>query len=315
MAGAVLGTRAAPRPHPARAREGRRAPRGPRPPSAARPRDPPAHAAAPAGQPRDAARRPARRDPRERAAARGLRRRLGAVGLREREGRGGRLRRGDGALARPPARRPPGVRARLPRDLAGGARGAGPGVVDIIMSGTRASTRLAAQVAYSQPYAEETLAFLVGRLPAGRVRDHRRAPRAAAADRRAAGPGVARGAAARAARGRGRAGAVSIRDFVREDDAPRRDAHLVGAGLRVGLLYPELAPVALEPRPGSDGPRLRSPARRAGAASASSTPGSTSCAATSASPRPAGTGSSARPRGRRRSAGRSARDVLGWWKD
>ena len=54
----------------------------------------------------------------------------------------------------------------LPRDRERILEALDSGVVDVIMSGTRASTRNAAHVAYSQPYAEEAVAFL--------VEDHRR---------------------------------------------------------------------------------------------------------------------------------------------
>ena len=48
----------------------------------------------------------------------------------------------------------------------------------MIMSGTRASTRFAAQVAFSRPYAEESVAFLVEDYRRDEFADQRAAPRA-----------------------------------------------------------------------------------------------------------------------------------------
>jgi len=124
------------------------------------------------------------------------------------------------------------------------------GVVDIVMSGTRASTRLAAQVAYSQPYSQEAIAFL--------VEDYRR-------DEFATIDGL---------RGRRlRVGALPIPEWIEAVQRALPDAEIVPvlsirdyAEKKVpldamltswerasawGLLYPELGPVAPEPRQGA----------------------------------------------------------------
>ena len=138
---------------------------------------------------------------------------------------------------------------RLPRDLDLILEGLDSGVVDIIMSGTRASTRNAARVAYSQPYAEEALAFL--------VEDHRRDEFATIAGLR--GRRLRIGAAPvpewlealqRALPDAEVVPVISIRDFV-EKTTPL-DAMVTSweRACAWSLLHPELAPVALEPRPG-----------------------------------------------------------------
>ena len=236
------------RPHPARARQGRRAPRGPRPPSPARPRDPPAHPAtgSPAAGP---ARSAPRRHPRERKAAGGLRRRLGAVGLREREGRGRRLRRRDGPLAGPPARRPARVRAAAagPRPHPRGARFRG---------GRHHHVRHARL--HPQRRARGLLAALRrgvaglprGGPPAGRVRHDLRAARAPAANRRSR-------------RSRSGARRCSVRCPTRRScrssrsgTSPRRRRPSTrcsprGSGPARGVSSTPSSPVALEPRPGA----------------------------------------------------------------
>jgi len=138
---------------------------------------------------------------------------------------------------------------RLPRNLDRILEALDSGVVDVIMSGTRASTRNAARVAYSQPYAEEALAFL--------VEDHRRDEFATIAGLR--GRRLRIGAAPvpewlealqRALPDAEVVPVISIRDFV-EKTTPL-DAILTSweRACAWSLLHPELAPVALEPRPG-----------------------------------------------------------------
>ena len=137
----------------------------------------------------------------------------------------------------------------LPRDLDRILEALDSGVVDVIMSGTRASTRNAARVAYSQPYAEEALAFL--------VEDHRREEFATIAGLRGRRLriGVApvpewREALQRALPEAEVVPVLSIREFV-EKKTPL-DAMLTSweRACAWSLLHPELAPVALEPRPG-----------------------------------------------------------------
>ena len=124
------------------------------------------------------------------------------------------------------------------------------GVVDVIMSGTRVSARLAAQVAYSQPYAEETLAFL--------VEDYRRAEFSDVATIR--GRPLRIGAAPipewvealrRTLPDAEIVPVTSVREFV--DKRQRLDAMLTSweRACAWSLLHPELAPVAVEPRPGT----------------------------------------------------------------
>ena len=262
VAAAVLGSRALlglVMPEPA---AGGGASRGPRPPPPARPRDPAAHPAASA-RAGHAARHAPGGDPRERKAARRSGRGLGAVGLREREGRGRGLRRRDGPLARPPARGPPRVRA-----PAAGPRPhpRGPG------QRCRRPDHVRHPRFHPQRRPRGLLAALRrggggvprGGPPARGVRPDRRPAREASADRRTARPGVARGVEAGAARGGDRAGVVDP-GVRREEDAARRDAHLVGAGLRVEPPLPGVLPGRPRAPPRTDGPGLRPPARRAGA--------------------------------------------------
>jgi Na+/H+-dicarboxylate symporter/ABC-type amino acid transport substrate-binding protein len=123
------------------------------------------------------------------------------------------------------------------------------GVVDVIMSGTRASTRNAARVAYSQPYAAEAVAFL--------VEDYRREEFATIAGLR--GRRLRIGAAPvpewlealkRALPDADVVPVMSIREFV-EKRIPL-DAMLTSweRACAWSLLYPAFAPVATEPRPG-----------------------------------------------------------------
>ena len=124
------------------------------------------------------------------------------------------------------------------------------GAIDIVMSGTRASTRQAAVVAYSQPYAEEAVAFL--------VEDYRREEFAELASLRAR---------------RLRIGALPIPEWIEavrralpnaeivpvqsvRDYAEKRvplDAMLTSweRACAWSLLYPELGPVAPTPRAGA----------------------------------------------------------------
>ena len=178
------------------------------------------------------------------------------------------------------------------------------GVIDIVMSGTRASARLAAQVTFSQPYAEESLAFL--------VEDYRRDEFASVDKLRgrrlrigvAPGPGVARGHRPHAPRGGCRPGHL-VREFVEKRPRSTRCSRR-GSGRARGACSARSwdrwpwsrgrATTVLAYALPRDEPELRRVvdtwidiAR-----------------ATSGSPRPADTGSSARPRGRRGSAGRSA---------
>jgi ABC-type amino acid transport substrate-binding protein len=124
------------------------------------------------------------------------------------------------------------------------------GVVDIMMTGARASTRQAAYVAYSQPYAEEAVAFL--------VEDHRRDEFADGAKLR--GMRVRVGAlpipewieAVRRALPEAEIVPVtSVRDFA-EKKVPL-DAMLTSweRASAWSLLYPALTPVAPTPRTGS----------------------------------------------------------------
>ena len=137
----------------------------------------------------------------------------------------------------------------LPRDLDRILEALDAGVVDVIMSGARASTRSAARVAYSQPYAEEAVAFL--------VEDHRREEFATIAGLR--GRRLRIGAAPvpewlealqRALPDAEIVPVMSIREFV-EKTTPL-DAMLTSweRACAWSLLHPEFAPVALEPRPG-----------------------------------------------------------------
>ena len=137
----------------------------------------------------------------------------------------------------------------LPRDLDRILEGLDEGVVDIIMSGTRASTRNAARVAYSQPYAEEAVAFL--------VEDYRREEFATIAGLRGrrlriGAPPVPewQEALKRALPEAEVVPVLSIRDFA-EKRTPL-DAMLTSweRACAWSLLYPALSPVAPEPRPG-----------------------------------------------------------------
>ena len=130
----------------------------------------------------------------------------------------------------------------LPRERARIVEALDAGVVDVIMSGTRASTRNAAYVALlAQPYAEEAVAFL--------VEDYRREEFASVAGLRGRRlrivmpSGVARGGAARPARRGDRAGGVDP-GVRREDEAARRDARRPGSGPALELGDPAFAPVA-----------------------------------------------------------------------
>jgi Na+/H+-dicarboxylate symporter/ABC-type amino acid transport substrate-binding protein len=137
----------------------------------------------------------------------------------------------------------------LPRDLDGVLESLDQGVVDLIMSGTRASTRNAARVTYSQPYAEEEVAFL--------VEDHRRGEFAAIAALRGrrlriGAPPVPEwlDAVKRALPEAEVVPVLSIREFV-ERKTPL-DAMLTSweRACAWSLLYPAFSPVAPEPRPG-----------------------------------------------------------------
>ncbi len=137
----------------------------------------------------------------------------------------------------------------LPRDLDRILEGLDEGVVDVIMSGARASTRNAARVAYSQPYAEEAVAFL--------VEDYRREEFATIAGLRGrrlriGAPPVPEWheALKRALPEAEIVPVLSIRDFV-EKRTPL-DAMLTSweRACAWSLLYPAFSPVAPEPRPG-----------------------------------------------------------------
>jgi ABC-type amino acid transport substrate-binding protein len=138
----------------------------------------------------------------------------------------------------------------LPRDRERILEALEAGVVDVIMSGARASTRNAARVVYSQPYAEETVAFL--------VEDHRR-EEFASLDR-LRGRRLRIGAtpvpewleAVRRALPEAEIVPVmSIREYVEKKGS--LDAMLTSweRASAWSLLYPELAPVATEPRAGA----------------------------------------------------------------
>jgi ABC-type amino acid transport substrate-binding protein len=137
----------------------------------------------------------------------------------------------------------------LPRDRGRIVEALDAGVVDVIMSGARASTRSSAHVAYSQPYAEEAVAFL--------VEDHRREE--FAHGDRLRGRRLRIGAAPvpewleavqRALPEAEVVPVMSIREYVEKKDS--LDAMLTSweRACAWSLLYPELAPVATEPRPG-----------------------------------------------------------------
>ena len=137
----------------------------------------------------------------------------------------------------------------LPQDLDRILETLDTGVVDLIMSGTRASTRNAARVAYSQPYAEEAVAFL--------VEDYRREEFATIAGLRGrrlriGAPPVPEWheALKRALPEAEIVPVLSIRDFV-EKRTPL-DAMLTSweRACAWSLLYPAFSPVAPEPRPG-----------------------------------------------------------------
>jgi ABC-type amino acid transport substrate-binding protein len=123
------------------------------------------------------------------------------------------------------------------------------GVVDVIMSGARISTRMAAQVVFSEPYAEEAIALL--------VEDHRREEFATIAGLRGKRlrigvPPVPEWAEAlqRALPEAEVVPVVSIRDFI--DRKTPLDAMLTSweRACAWALLYPELTPVLPEPKPG-----------------------------------------------------------------
>jgi len=137
----------------------------------------------------------------------------------------------------------------LPRDRERILEALESGVVDVIMSGARASTRSAAYVAYSQPYAEESVALL--------VEDHRREEFATIAGLR--GRRLRIGSAPvpewlealqRALPEAEVVPVTSIREFV-ERRTPL-DAMLTSweRACAWSLLHPEFSPVAPEPRPG-----------------------------------------------------------------
>ena len=124
------------------------------------------------------------------------------------------------------------------------------GVVDIIMSGTRVSARLAAQVAFSQPYAEETLAFL--------VEDYRREEFSTVANLRGRRLRIGVAPIPEWVEALGRAlpeaeivPVISVRDFA--EKRQRLDAMLTSweRACAWSLLHPEFGPVAIEPRPGT----------------------------------------------------------------
>jgi Na+/H+-dicarboxylate symporter/ABC-type amino acid transport substrate-binding protein len=124
------------------------------------------------------------------------------------------------------------------------------GVVDVLMSGTRVSARVGTQVAYSRPYAEEAIAFL--------VEDYRRQEFASAAALRGRRLRIAAApipewveALQRALPEADIVPVTSVREFV-ERRQPL-DAMLTSweRACAWSLLRPELAPVPVEPRPGT----------------------------------------------------------------
>jgi len=138
----------------------------------------------------------------------------------------------------------------LPRDRERILEALEAGVVDVIMSGARASTRNAARVAYSQPYAEETVAFL--------VEDHRREEFASVERLRGRRLRIGATPVPEWLEAIGRAlpeaeivPVMSIREYVEKRGS--LDAMLTSweRASAWSLLYPELSAVATEPRQGA----------------------------------------------------------------
>jgi ABC-type amino acid transport substrate-binding protein len=187
------------------------------------------------------------------------------------------------------------------------------GVVDLIMSGTRASVRLSPHVAFSQPYAEESLAFL--------VEDYRRDEFASVEKLRGRRlrigvPPVPEwlDSIRRSLPEADVVPVASIRDYV-EKETPV-DAILTSweRACAWSLLRPELGPVPIEPKPGTTAlayvmPRDEPELRRVVDTWIGVMRGYERFASAR---RYWVLGQGTRPRRHRWSI---ARDVLGWWKD